>query len=415
MSVTNARLILGVLILLLGLGKGAVHAQNNRFTERSFISSPVVRGMGDAGVALPGIEQSFFYNPAHLPRAGSHFTILGTQGAASLSIQDQVRFYNRQAKPAVDASYDLSTEALADLHRKARALGRQPSRGHGAVLLPSFIYSTDAFGVGGGLFAKTTLNYRIEEGSVGIPTVHLLSRTDLMALASLGVNLGVIGPPISIGLTGTQTRRFLGFKNEPLGRISDQETAVRLEGTTFQVDAGLVYTPEWLSGEEGTLRVAGAVYDLMRWGYGYVEGGPGRMPFVGAVVGGANTESAESIGQGVERTRRAFALKPSYRVGLAYQVDSVFFLEDVAVTADYQGYRSGVQVPLARVHLGARAHVVGPLRLRAGLSSGYPSGGIGLGFGALHVDYAVHGVEEGRTPGQLSTYVHTARVLLRLE
>lgn len=416
-SATEARCILLIVVVgLVSLHPELGRAQNNRFTDRSFVASPVVRGMGDAGVALPGIEQSFFYNPAHLPRASSHFTILGTQGAASRTIDDQIRFYNQEVKPAAGQDFDLSTEALADLHREAFSLGRRPSRGHGAVLLPSFIYSPGAFGVGGGVFAKTALNYRIEEGGAGIPTAHLLSRTDLIALASLGLDLRVIGlPSVSVGVTGTQTRRFLAFKKEPLGRLTDDEAAVLLEGSAFQVDAGLVYTPGWLSGAPGTLRIGGAVYDLLARGYGYAEGGPGRMPFVGGVVGRSDDENTGVFGRETERARRSFALRPSYRAGLSYQIPSVLFLEDVALVADYQGYRSGVQAPLARLHFGARAKVVGPLRLRAGLSSGYPSGGLGLELGALHVDYSLHGVEEGRAPGQLRTYVHTARLLLRLK
>ena len=417
MNVAKLRILLFVtgLLLMMGSQGTGVQAQNNRFTDRSFVPSPVVRSMGDAGVALPGIEQSFFYNPAHLPRASSHFTILGTQGAASRTIGDQIRFYNQQVQPAVGEDYDLSTKALADLHREAQTLGRKPGRGHGAVLLPSFIYSTEAFGIGGGVFAKTALNYRVEAGGAGVPTMHLLSRTDLMALASFGLNLRQIGLPLSVGVTGTQTRRFLAFKNEPLGRFTDEEAAVLLDGAAFQLDAGLVYTPEWLSGVPGTIRMAGAIYDLLTRQYRYVEGGPGRMPFVGGVVGRSGGDGGGALEQEERRARAGFTLKPSYRVGMAYQISSVLFLDDVALVADYQGYRSGDQVPLARVHLGTRAKVVGPLRLRLGLSSGYPTGGLGLEMGALHLDYAIHGMEEGRAPGQLSTYVHTTRLLLRLE
>jgi len=402
-------LVLGVLVAVPSTTRG----QNNRFTDRSFVSSPVVRGMGNAGVALPGIEQSFFYNPAHLSRAASHFTILGLQGAASRSIDDHVRFYNREVEPAIASEFDLSTQALAELNREAAALATRPSRGHGAVLLPSFIYSPGAFGIGGGVFAKTALNYRIDDGGAGVPSVRLLSRTDLMALASLGLDLRVIGlPSVAIGITGTQTRRVLAYKSNPLTRFSPDESAVLLQGDTFQIDAGLVYTPNWLSSLPGTLRFGGAIYDLLPKGYNYSVGGPGRMPFLGDIVERSGTGTAE---REQERAQRAFALDSSYRVGLAYEKASVFFLDDVAVTADYQGYRRGDQTPLARLHLGVRAEVVGPLRLRGGLSSGYPSGGIGLEFGALHLDYALHGVEEGRSPGQLRTYIHTARLLFRLE
>lgn len=410
------RCILSGLILALALPvirPSLTWAQNNRFTDRSFVSSPVVRGMGDAGVALPGIEQSFFYNPAHLPRAASHFTILGVQGASSRSMEDHIRFYDREVEPAIAAEFDLSADALADLQREAARLRARPGRGHGAVLLPSFIYSPGALGVGGGVFTKTALNYRIEEGGGGVPAARLLSRTDLMAVASLGLDLRVVGlPQLTVGVTGSQTRRFLAYKSEPLARFSSTESAVLLQGTTFQLDAGLVYTPGWFGNGPGTLRLGGAVYDLLPRGYNYSGGGPGRMPFLGNIVDRSGTGTTD---REERQAQQAFGLEPSYRVGLAYQHPSVLFLDDVAVTADYQGYQRGDQTLLARLHAGVRAEIVGPLRLRGGLSSGYPSGGVGLELGALHLDYALHGVEEGRRPGQLRAYVHTARVLLRLE
>lgn len=417
MNVNGVRYIVLFLVLVVGrlvAGPAVVQAQNNRFTERSFVPSPVVRGMGDTGVALPGIEQGFFYNPAHLPKVSSHFTILGVQGAASRTIEDQIRFFNREVQPAVASDFDLSAEALAALHREAYDLGQRPGRGQGAILLPSFVYAPGALAIGGGLFAKTALNYRIESGTAGVPSVWLLNRTDLMALGSVGLDLRVIGlDALSLGVTGTQTRRFLTFKNEPLGRLTADESAVLLDGAAFQLDAGLLYTPGWLSGEAGTVRFGAAIYDLLNRGYGYVSGGPtGRMPFLGDVVSQAGDGPPQ---REITEARRAFALKRSYRMGMAYQIPSVLFFDDVAVALDYQGYRSGEQTPLARLHLGTRAELFGFLRLRGGLSAGYPSGGLGLELGALHLDYAVHGAEEGRRPGQLGTYVHTARLLLRLE
>jgi hypothetical protein len=117
----------------------------------------------------------------------------------------------------------------------------------------------------------------------------------------------------------------------------------------------------------------------------------------------------------VAQARDRFALRPSYRVGAAYEVTELLFLDDVAVAADYQGYRGTTQVPLSRTHLGLRMGGLGPLTLRAGVSAGYPSGGAGLELGALHLDYSLHGVEEGQQFRQRRTYVHTARLLVRLE
>ena len=390
----------------------AAVAQNNRLTDRSYLPSPVVRGMGDAGVALPGIEQGFFYNPAHLPNVPSHFTIFGVQGAASRSIEDQIRFYNEEVAPAAQSQFNLSAEAQANLYREADALRRIPGRGQGGILLPSFVYSSGAFGIGGGVFAKTAVNYRVQGNEADVPSVWLLNRTDVMALGSLGLDLRTIGlPGVSVGITGTQTRRFLTFRNEPLTRVAPEETSVRLEGATFQVDAGLTYAPGWIGGP-GTVRFGGAVYDVLEHGYGYTVGDePGRMPFLDDVAGRSGDDVSD---RDARRARQAFALEPSYRVGAAYQLASLFFLDDVAVALDYQGYGSGGQPGVKRLHAGIRARLVGPLRVRAGLGAGRPSGGLGLEIGALHLDYALHGGEEG-PPKRLRTYVHTVRLLLRLE
>jgi len=416
-SLVHISIVLAILVLGAIAHPPSASGQNNRFTERSFVSSPIALGMGDAGVVLPDAENPFFYNPALLPLTASHFTILGVQGASSRSLPDQISFFNNRVQPAVRSEFDVSTGALARLNESAYGLANRPGRGHGAVLLPSFVYTPGALSVGAGLYSKTALNYRIEDGAGHIPSVWLLSRTDVMAVASMGLSLRVVGvPQVSVGLTGSQTRRFLAFKNAPLDRIREPEPAVLLEGSTFQMDLGVVYTPRWFSSVPGTVRVGGAAYDILMNGYAYTKGGrAGRLPFLDGIVGPSESGDVAPLPREWQRARRSFSLKPSYRVGMVYQVPSVSFLDDVAVAVDYQGYRSGEQVPLARLHLGARAEVVGPLRVRAGLSSGYPSGGIGARLGALEVDYSLHGEEEGRQPGQLVTYVHTARLLLRLK
>ena len=133
-AVRSILLVLCLALLGIGLRPSGARGQNNRFTERAFVASPVVRGMGDAGVALPGVEQSFFYNPAHLPRVSSHFTILGVQGAASRTLDDQIRFFNQNVQPAVASNFDLSTAALADLYQKASALNQRPGRSNGFTM-----------------------------------------------------------------------------------------------------------------------------------------------------------------------------------------------------------------------------------------------------------------------------------------
>ena len=146
-----------LLLVVAVLGARPAVAQNNRFTERSFVPSPSVRAMGDAGGALPGPDRPFFYNPAQLPHISSYFTITGVQAAASPTLRDQVDFFNARVQPAIDANFDLDAEVLEDLYRDAHRRSRDPARGNGAVVLPSFVYSTSGVGIGGGLFAKTSL------------------------------------------------------------------------------------------------------------------------------------------------------------------------------------------------------------------------------------------------------------------
>ncbi len=407
----------GIVFFLVALtGATSVLAQNNRFTERSFVPSPSVQSMGDAGVALSGRDRSFFYNPAHLPNVASQFTITGVQASASPRFDNFVHFMNDRVAPAIETGFDRGTEAHTALYREASTFTRRPARGHGAVVLPSFVYSTSGLGVGGGLFAKTALNYRVDEAGGSPPELFLLSRTDVMALASIGVDLGGLGlSGLSMGVTGGRTQRFLAFKNKPIDQFSSEEAPVLLSGETIQMDVGMQYTPSWWI-LPGTPVLGGAVYDVLDQEYDYSPGGtPDRLPFLKGIASGAEADEEPDPAE-VAEAQAQFDLERSYRVGVAYRLSSLLFLEDVRLAVDYQGYERGpsAQQPLARLHAGGEARLVGPLVVRGGVGAGYPSGGLGLHLGPLQLDYAFHGYEEGRRQGQLATYVHTARLTLRI-
>jgi len=396
------------------VGSPPACAQNNRYTERSFVPTPSVRAMGDAGAALSGPDRPFFYNPAQLPHVSSYFTVLGVQAAASRNLRDQIDFFNRRVRPAVEDNFERDTEELEDLYRDAYRLGRDPVRGTGAIVLPSFVYSVNGVGLGGGLFAKTALNYRMSDAGLGVPQVYLLSRTDLMAVLSAGLDLGKIGlSGLSVGGTAAQKRRFLTFENKPLDAFTPDEAALLLRGSAFQVDVGALYTPPWWA-LPGRLSVGGAVYDLLDNRYNYTfEDAPG-IPFLEGFAADEATVDDETAAREEARARRRFRLRPTYRIGAAYRIPSLLAVEDVAVAVDYQGYGHDQQHLLARLHAGVRAAVTDGLVLRSGLSAGYPTGGLGLRLGAFQIDYAVHAFEEGRVPGQRGTYVHTARLMVRI-
>ncbi|MFB6273099.1 MAG: hypothetical protein ABEL51_09430 [Salinibacter sp.] len=404
-----------VVLVLCMVGAGSASAQNNRFTERSFLPSPRVRGMGGAGVALPGPDRPFFYNPAHLPRITSYFTVTGGLASASGNMREQIRFLNHRVQPAIESNFEGDPDALDALYRDAYRLGRHPARGGAAVVLPAFVYSSQNVGIGGGLFAKTSLNYRITGAELGVPEVYLLSRTDVMAVLSFGVTLAPIGlPGLSVGGTLKRTQRYLTFENKPLDTFSPDETALFLLGNTVQVDVGGLYTPSWWE-LPGRLSVGGAVYDLLDDRYDYtIEDATPRVPFLSNLFSGAPADSAEGT-RDAARARRKFRLQPSYRVGVAYRLSSLGGLDEVGLALDYQEYGHDRQHPLARLHAGIRAEVIDGVVLRGGLSAGYPTGGIGLHLGVLRIDYALHAFEGGRVPGQRGTYVHTARFMIRIQ
>jgi hypothetical protein len=309
----------------------------------------------------------------------------------------------------------LESGALEDLYREAYRRSRTPVRGNAALVLPAFVYSTNTVGFGGGLFAKTSLNYRMNDAGLGVPEVYLLSRTDLTAVLSVGLDLGAIGlPGLSVGGTASQSRRFLTFENKPLDAFSPDETALLLQGTAFQVDVGGLYTPSW-GGLPGRLSFGAAAYDLLNTQYNYVFEGAPRIPFLEGFVAESESVDAATATREADRARRLFRLNTSYRVGVAYRLDSLGGLDDVGLAIDYQGYGHDRQHVLARLHLGARAELTDGLFLRSGLSAGYPTGGLGIQVGAFRVDYALHAFEEGRVPGQIETYVHTGRLMLRIQ
>ena len=229
-----------VLCALLAVGAGTAGAQNNRFTERSFVPSPSVRAFGDAGVALSGPDRPFFYNPAHLPRISSYFTVVGMQAAASQNLRDQVQFFNDRLRPAIEANFELEAEALESLYRDAERQGRRPVRGTGAVVVPSFVYSTSGVGIGGGLFAKTSLNYRLDDAGLGVPEAYLLSRTDVMAVLALGFDAGLavgFGIGFDTGDIGFDTGGGIGISARELPSLTGDK-ALR-PGHTLAVEPGV--------------------------------------------------------------------------------------------------------------------------------------------------------------------------------
>lgn len=388
-----------------------VQAQNSRLTDRAFVSSPAALGMGDVGVARPFAMSSFFYNPAHVSQTESTTRILGMQGALSNRVRDQVQFYDDRLSPALDQGLDnLSDEELENLYDDTLGLTPAPSQGRVGLLLPALTRQvSDRVGVGGGLYAQSNASFQVGNAGLGVPQVSLINRSDLIGVASVGVDVPVTG--LSVGTTVKYTKRYLSFKDKPLDAFSSDEEVVLVEGSNLGIDLGATYTLPFVA-IPGDLTVGASVYDLLHTGYGYeVSGTAAETPLIGSAFSSSGSLSSSLKQSEEKRAKERFGLSRTYRIGASYILDGVGPLGEVAVAADYLGYNNPDtdQSALAHLSLGARASLTQFLALRAGLSQGYPSAGVGLDFWILHLDYALHGFEEGRAPGQLQNYIHTAQ------
>lgn len=407
------------LYLVLCLALAAIHpaqAQNDLQTNRSFVTSPKVLGMGGAGVALASKQTAFFYNPAHIGRTASLINInfAGVHGSISNAVVDQVAFFNDRLQPALDTGIDnLSDSELRTLYEEAFAHGQNRATVDGQFLLPSVIIGGKGIGGGVGLFATTGLDYRIENAGLGLPQLNVVSTTDLMGVATAGIDfgklLGVGG--LAVGITGKYTRRFLSVKDKPIDAFSTEENIYVLEGRSLGFDVGMLYDVGLLP---GTFTVGATAYDIRASDFDYIYyGTPSDLPVIGDQIDDEATPvDPNEVAREVVRANERFALAPSYRVGVAYEPPSVGPLGSLSLAADYLGYRNPVvdQSFLTHLHLGAQLRLIRILKVRGGVSQGYPTFGAGLGLGIIHFDYAFHGIEDGRIPGQIYNQRHAAQV-----
>lgn len=395
-------------------------AQNDLQTNRSFVASPKVLGMGDAGVALASKRTAFFYNPAHIGRSARVLSInlVGASGSISNAVFDQAQFFNDRLQPAINTGIEnLPEHELRRLYKDAFAQGKQRASLNTQLLLPSVIIGGKGIGVGGGLFATSGLNYRIRNAGLGLPQLDVVGNTDLMGVATAGVDfeklIGVGG--LAVGVTGKYTRRFLTVKDKPIDAFSTDEIIYVLEGRSLGFDVGVLYDVGIIP-LPGTLTLGATVYDIQASNFDYVYyGEPSDLPMIGEQFDrSVGTADAAHIEREVAYANERYALSPSYRVGAAYQPPNLGFLGNISFAADYIGYRKPVvdQSFLAHLHLGTQIQLLRIFKIRGGVSQGYPTFGGGLGLGFIHVDYAYHGVEDGRIPGQIYNQKHTAQVVL---
>ena len=386
-----------------------VYAQSEIQTARSFVQSPQALGMGDTGVAFSTHENVFFYNPAHLAHAVGlrpRISLVGIRGSLSDNLFDQITFYQDELEPAIDEGIEnLSNEEQDELYDQAIALGRKRTYLNSDLLLPSVMMRVGDVGIGAGVFGHSLVRYRFEDAGAGVPLVDLNAIADLIIIGSGAVdlsNFGVSG--LTTGLTGKFTQRWVTTKNKALDEFSENEDVYLLKGSSVGFDLGLLYDVEFVP-LPGDLKVGFTAYDIVASDFDY--------EFASNLTENS-PDNQTLIAQEEEFANEEFNLSPSYRIGAAYMLpglSTLGILKNTGIAVDYLWYSEPFidQEPLANLHIGAQAQLAF-LVVRAGLNQGYTTLGGGLHLGFMNIDYAFYGMEQGRFPGQLPSWNHTAQI-----
>ena len=391
------------------LGTVETSAQSYSQTNRSFVQSPMALGMGDAAVAFPSRATVFFYNPGHLAHIAPlrpRVTVLGIRGSFSENLLDQISFYKDTLDPAFDEGFEnMDSDRVREIYDETLEIGRTRTLLGGDLLLPSVMFQAGGLGIGAGVFAHSLVRYRFPDGGAGVPAVDLTGMADLSAIASAALDLGRYGVSgLSIGATAKATQRSLTLKNKPLDAISGDEDVYVYKGSSLGLDVGILMDLDFIP-IPGNLRFGAAVFDLVATDFAY--------EFDRNLTENAPDDQA-TIADEEATARELYEIDSSYRVGLAYTVPTFLgFFRETGVAVDYVGYSNPAvdQVMMTGLRIGVQANAR-IISLRAGLNSGYTTLGAGLSLGPVKVDYAYFAQEDGRLPGQLPSWTHTAQLAL---
>lgn len=400
-------------LLLLALAVSvprSAEAQSYGQTARAFVQAPVALGMGDAAVAVPRAATAFFYNPAHLTAVASPglgLSYVGTRGALSTNVFEQVAFYADRLDPALEQNLDLPSDELEALYDDALRLGRTRSYVHGDALLPSVVTEVGGLGVGLAFFSHTGVQYRFFDAGDGVPVVDLIGRADVIMAGAVALDAARVGlRGLSVGLAPKVTRRYATVKQQRIDALQADENLYLLRAHSVGLDIGVRYRPGFVP-LPGRLEVGLAVYDLLAR--------PFRYRYVRVLNNADATREPAVIAREEAYAGDVLALSTTFRLGAAYTMPLTGgVLETTTLALDYVHFVDPLieQTPITRLRLGAETQVTRRLAFRLGLSQGYTTVGAGLRLGLLRIDYAFYGFEEGRLPGQVPNWNHTLQIAL---
>ena len=380
-------------------------AQSYVQDARAVATVPAMLGRGDAGVALPTRETSFFVNPAHVAATEGkfHLSLFGLGAGGTAAAVDVVRqlYYRETTYEFCDLNGDgqddyCETSAAVDGAALA-AETRRPLGGHGTLLLPSVSFRSGSLGVSAGTFLQSTVRVQSAATATG-DSLYAFMQTDGIAAVTVSATLPAY---VTVGAGLRYVRRFASTDDFDAADTAGMNDPAYAEAGGVAFDAGAFWrTP--VAGLDAAL----AVYNLGA-AMDYVP-----SEFFGGI--GSDVTLADAEGVAANMNRRGSA--PSFRAGFAYRPtlpESVPF--QMVLLADYVSASTTTYVQSAVQHLrlGAEAQISGAFAARAGFGGGGPSLGATLNLRVLKLDYALYSQRSGRfEAGEDGGFRHA--LLLRL-
>lgn len=367
-----------------------LEAQPTATTARAQVLSTEALGRGDTGAAFSSYGTVFFYNPAHLihvARTEPTVRMLGSRGDFSASLFDHITFFADDLRPALQQGITtLNAPRQRALYETALLRGSTPGQFNGDVLLPSFVVRHGLIGIGGGLFASSTVSNQYLAHASASPQTLFFARGDLMALgtAAMRLPLAWLGD-LSVGITGKATRRYVTTQRQALAELSQDEAFYVLTANNVGLDVGIMYrvNPFFLPGR---ISLGLAIYDVVHTQAAF------RVQHIIRPEAAVATEEAQALAW----TTAHQALQRSLRLGGVWHLPELGNLfNNTAFLIDYvdSGHLYLDVAFLDRFHLGAQTTVGQTFSFRLGLRHGRPAYGLGLHLGRAHLDYAYYGFE----------------------
>ena len=344
-----------------------------------------VRGMGSTGVAVTGRSDTFYVNPAALASKRFQLSVPSVQLTA-------YHLYD-----AVKGGGDLIS--LGSLVNMASGI----QEGYGKLFDIDAAMSFTAGGFGLGINATLSANTYADKGQYGLNASVF---GEVRAASSLGYGYRFELPmDFSIDVGGMVRFSYLAFTDTfSADLLSDTDnfdisTYPVMAGFAVPIDLGInVNMPYGFSFGLVSRNMNGRYYMTYHDGFEAY----GKDPFGGRAS---------------EDNRFSFDTKWSLDAGIGWSYDTWYLSPTIAIDIrDFVGMCTTDDFTfrdfMYHLNIGAEVRVLSFLDLRAGLSQGYWSLGVGLDLWAFKVDVAYYRQEFGETAGAYGLDGFTVRINL---